>query len=54
MEELSSGFRWVLGNMDNIVATKDPWLRKSVNLYIGKDPVYDGRHENVSSLFLPN
>lgn len=23
-EELSQGFRWVLGNSDNIVATKDP------------------------------
>lgn len=27
-EELIKGFRWVIGDGKEIVATKDPWLRK--------------------------
>lgn len=52
-EELASGFRWVLGNGEDIVATTDPWLRSKMNFKIEQHPVYEGRQESVASLFLP-
>lgn len=53
-EELKSGFRWVLGNGDDIVATTDPWLRKKADFRVDNNPIYTGRSEKISSLFIPN
>ncbi|KAL8148945.1 hypothetical protein AgCh_006084 [Apium graveolens] len=53
-EELCNGFRWVLGNDKDIVATKDPWLRKKSDFRVENSAVYDGRDETISSLFIPN
>ncbi|XP_074351807.1 uncharacterized protein LOC141690954 [Apium graveolens] len=53
-EELIGGFIWVLGNGDDIAATKDPWLRMKMNFYVEPNPFYDGRNEVISSLFCPN
>lgn len=53
-EELCNGFRWVLGNGKDIIATKDPWLRKKPDFRVENSAVYDGRGETVSSLFIPN
>ncbi|KAL8127779.1 hypothetical protein AgCh_014632 [Apium graveolens] len=53
-KELCNGFRWVLGNGKDIVATKDPWLRKKSDFRVENNAVYDGRDEIVSSLFIPN
>ena len=52
-EELAKGFRWVLGNGDDIIATRDPWLRNKVNFQVEQNQFYSGRDEKVSSLFLP-
>lgn len=54
MEELAKGFRWVLGSGDNIVATKDPWLRNKPQFRVEQSPFYEGKSELVSSFFLPN
>lgn len=51
-EELAKGFRWVLGNGEDIVATRDPWLRNKVNFQVEQNQFYAGRDEKVSSLFL--
>lgn len=52
--ELKDGFRWVLGDGNEIVASKDPWLRKKQTFRVEYDPIYEGRHEVVSSFFNPN
>lgn len=52
-EELKNGFRWVLGNVNDIVATQDPWLRNKANFKVEQNQLYVGRTKNVSSLILP-
>lgn len=49
-EDLYKGFRWVFGNGKDIVATKDPWLRKKPDFCVEQNPIYEGRNEMVSSL----
>lgn len=53
-EELAKGFRWVLGNGNEIVATRDPWLRNKMNFQVEQSQFYEGRTEKVSSYFLPD
>lgn len=53
-EELAAGFRWVLGNGNDIVATKDSWLRGKATFRVEQNVMYEGRNEVVSSLFLPH
>lgn len=53
-KELCKGFRWVIGNGENIVATRDPWLRRKSGFGVEDSLYYKGRSEVVSSLFLPN
>lgn len=53
-EELAAGFRWVLGNGNDIVATKDPWLRSKENFWVAQSLLYEGRSDVVSSLFSPH
>lgn len=50
-DELKAGFRWILGDGNEIIASKDPWLRKKQNFRVEYDPLYEGRHEVVSSFF---
>lgn len=52
-EELGNGFRWVMGDGANIIATKDQWLKKKPNFRVTQHPIYEGRTETVASLFLP-
>ena len=49
-EELVKGFRWVLGDGKDIVATKDPWLRQKTNFVVEDSHRYAGRSELVSTL----
>lgn len=49
-EELVKGFRWVLGDGKDIVATKDPWLRQKANFVVEDSHRYAGRSELVSTL----
>ncbi|XP_074374765.1 uncharacterized protein LOC141715185 [Apium graveolens] len=53
-EELKKGFRWVLGSGDDIVATKDQWLRSKRDFSVEQSHIYEGRTELVSSLFNDN
>ncbi|XP_074351614.1 uncharacterized protein LOC141690738 [Apium graveolens] len=52
-EELKNGFRWVLGNGNDIVATQDPWLRNKANFKVEQNQLYVGQTGKVPSLFLP-
>lgn len=52
-EALGKGFRWVVGNGQIIVATKDPWLQKKVDFKVERHWRYDGGNEVVASLFYP-
>lgn len=51
-EELCKGFRWVLGNGNDIIATKDAWLRKKGGFRVDQSPFLEGRNEVVSRFFL--
>ncbi|KAL8126745.1 hypothetical protein AgCh_013868 [Apium graveolens] len=53
-EELSGGFRWVLGNGNDIKATKDHWLRTKKDFCVESNQFYAGRNDIVSSLFYNN
>lgn len=53
-EELRKGFRWVLGHGNNIVATKDPWLKRKRDYCVEQSHRYEGRNELVSSFFTEN
>lgn len=53
-EELRRGFRWVLGNGENIVAVRDPWLRAKETFCVENSHRYEGRNELVSELLIPN
>ncbi|KAL8105033.1 hypothetical protein AgCh_028992 [Apium graveolens] len=50
-EELKAGFRWILGNGVDIVATRDPWLRSKQDFCVEDDHMYVGREEKVANLF---
>lgn len=52
-EVLAKGYRWVLGNGEDIVVTKDPWLRKKEDFKVEDSHRYVGRNETVNSLFMP-
>lgn len=52
--ELLSGFRWVIGDGNDIRAVKDPWLRKKNDFRVERSHIYEGRNEVVSNYFLPN
>lgn len=51
-EELKQGFRWVIGNGEDVAAIQDPWLRKKSDFRVEHSHVYEGRSEKVSSLFM--
>lgn len=51
-EELTRGFRWVLGNGESIVATRDPWLRNKEHFMVSKSQFYEGREKKVSDLMM--
>lgn len=53
-EELLSGFRWVIGDGNDIRATTDPWLRMKSDFRVERSHIYEGRNEVVSNYFLPN
>lgn len=50
---LASGFRWIIGYDQSVVATRDPWLAHKSNYKVDNLQVYDERIETVSTLFLP-
>lgn len=47
--ELAKGFRWVMGDGESIVATKDPWLRLKADFCVENSHIYEGRNEVVSA-----
>lgn len=51
LETHNRGFRWVLGNGENIVATKEQWLRTKNDFCVDDSNFYSGRHEKVSTIF---
>lgn len=53
-EELREGFRWVIGSGEDIVATKDRWIRGKDDLKVEQSQFYEGRGEKVSSFFITN
>lgn len=52
-EVLKGGFRWVVGDGNDIVATKDQWLVSKMGFKVDDSHRYAGRNERVSSLFYP-
>lgn len=52
MEALCQGFKWVLGNGNEICATKDQWLRIKHNFGVENSHHYAGRNEKVADYFL--
>ncbi|XP_074324401.1 uncharacterized protein LOC141661315 [Apium graveolens] len=50
-EHLSQGFRWVLGDGNDIVATKDAWLARKINFKVHNLPLYEGRNEKAMISF---
>lgn len=52
-EALLKGFRWIIGDVEDVVATKEPWLRKKTEFHVQNSHQYKGRDERVSALFLP-
>lgn len=51
-ESLIEGFRWVVGDGEQIVAVKDPWLRRKSDFKVECSHTYEGGSEKVSSLFV--
>lgn len=51
-EALLKGFRWVLGDGEDIVAVKDHWLRKKSDFKVVNSHRYEGRNEKVAQLML--
>lgn len=51
---LFKGFRWVLGDGSDIVNVKDSRLRLYDDFLVISNPLYGGRDERVSNLFIPN
>ena len=52
-ETLFRGYRWVVGDGTDIIATKDPWLRNKNDFHVEQSHIYVGRNENVSHWFEP-
>lgn len=50
-EILKGGLRWVVGNGQSIVATKDPWLALKKDFKVENLQRYERRGETVSELF---
>lgn len=53
-EALMKGFRWILGDGNDIVAVQDQWLRYKSDFKVDNNHIYEGRSELVSSYFLQN
>lgn len=53
-EALSSGFMWVVGDENDIVAVKDPWIRMKNDFRVDQNHSYEDRNAVVSSFFYPN
>ncbi|XP_074351678.1 uncharacterized protein LOC141690812 [Apium graveolens] len=51
-EVLCKAFKWVIGNGDEIISIKDPWLKKKPGLCVDQGALYENRNEKVSSSFL--
>lgn len=47
------GFRWVVGDGNLAVATRDRWLSQKPDFKVDDVTMYDGRNERVSTLFQP-
>lgn len=48
------GFRWVVGDGEDIPATKDRWLRAKEGFCAENDHRYVGRNERVSNYIIPS
>lgn len=47
------GYRWVMGDGESIIATKDPWIRSKDDFHVENSHMYEGRNEQVSHWFVP-
>lgn len=52
-EQLANGFRWVIGDGQTVMATRDPWLAKKDGYKVDDIQTYEGRIEKVADLFYP-
>lgn len=50
---MQGGFRLVVGDGSDIIATKDQWLSRKSDLKVDDSHLYMGRYGRVSSLFYP-
>lgn len=52
-ETLQGGFRWIIGDGEDVVVVQDSWLRRKCDYRVQNDHMYQGREEKVAELFLP-
>ena len=53
LDSLRNRFRWVVGNGEDIRATKDRWLRAKKTFCVEDDHMFIGRSERMSNYITP-
>lgn len=53
METLLKGFRWIIGDGEEVVEVKDPWVCRKADFKVENSDIYEERINRVFTLFLP-
>lgn len=52
-EALMKGFKWVIGDGEDVMTIKDSWLHMKCDFRVKNNHIYEGRSEKESTLFFP-